>query len=76
MPTTASAEGMDNVGFNNNNNNNTNTRIERVQNSAVQRGGFQVGPLNMEKLSHQLSPEYLEYQQTLNSPPDFDIAST
>ena len=47
--------------------NHTNTPIEKVQNSAVQRGGFQIKPLNMEELSRQLSPEYLTYQQTLNS---------
>ena len=71
MPPTSSAEEMGNAEFNH-----TNTPIEKVQNSAVQRGGFQIKPLNMEELSRQLSPEYLTYQQTLNSPPVSDQFDT
>ena len=71
MPDTSSAEEMGNA-----ESNYTNTPIEKVQNSAVQRGGFQVGPLNMEELSRQLSPEYLTYQQTLNSSPVSDRFDT
>lgn len=71
MPPTALAKETGDAEFNH-----TNTSIEKVQNSVVQRGGFQVGPLNMEALSRQLSPEYLTYQQTSNSPPVSDRFDT
>lgn len=48
--------------------NHINTLIKKVQNSAVQRGEFQVESLKMGELSCQLSLEYLTYPQTLNSP--------
>ena len=67
FPTSSAAE-TGNAGFNH-----TNTAMEQVQNLI---GGFQVGPLNMEELSRQLSPEYLTYQQTLNSPPVSDRFDT
>lgn len=55
MPPTSSAEEMGNPGLI--------TPIEKVQNSAVQRGGFQVGPVDAKNVLHIVDLAYVPFTE-------------